>query len=357
MKQSGTLPPVLELAEKIARDIADRTLVPGDAYLNTQDVARRFRVNGTTANRALQVLTQRGLLLRRQRVGTVVADPETRRGKGLIRRVHIFVHQQFLKSEGLLGDGLLVGLQRILPDAEFVFNYPPPLEEVPYFEKIISEVLRNSATVSSTGFLLFRSSATVQRLCENCGIPTVVSGTLWPSIQNVASIDRDQHQIGMLLAERLAAEKCERIAIIMRELLTAGDHLMLDGVFTALSICGVPAKNIRFRSMAQDAQAIHAEVSAMMTTEKSRVGFLCRSKPLAQLVGAACESLNVPRVRKPSIVVADFWNQSSNDKTYPHIESTLNSELWGEKIGNMLLKLAQNVSPKNLQETIPVKLV
>lgn len=363
--QSSSLPPVLELAEKIKLDISSRRLLPGDAYINTQQVARRFRVNGTTANRALQVLTQRGLLLRRQRVGTIIADPQTRGGTGPIRRVHVFVHQQFLKSEGLLGDGMLVGLQRALPAAELAFNYPPPLEEVPYAEKIISEVLRNrepleagtSSGPGTSGFVLFRSSAPVQRLFENCGIPTVVSGTLWPSIRGLASIDRDQRQIGMLLAERLVADKCARVAIFMRELLSAGDHAMLDGVFAALSRLGVPAGQIRLRCLTDDSDAILAEVSAILNDGKSRVGFLCRSRPLAHGTGAAFETLGLSRSRRPSIVVADYWRRGLEELHYPHIESTLSSELWGEKIGGILLKLTRKVRPGLLQETIPVKLV
>src|SRR3954470_11037243 len=123
------VPPVLDLAEKIKGDIRERKLRPGDAYMNTQEVARHFRVNGTTANRALQLLTQRGMLQRRQRTGTLIADPAARPKGKQIRRVHLFVHQEHLKSEGLLGDGMLVGLQRALPNAEFQFNYPPALEE------------------------------------------------------------------------------------------------------------------------------------------------------------------------------------------------------------------------------------
>ena len=366
--QSGGLPPVLELAEKIKLDISHRKLSPGDAYLNTQQVARRFRVNGTTANRALQVLTQRGMLMRRQRVGTFIADPQSRGDSGSIRRVHVFVHQQYLKSEGLLGDGMLVGLQRALPAAELAFNYPPPLEEVPYVEKIISEVLRSRGTVSgpgtgtasgsgTAGFVLIRSSAPVQRIFESCGIPTVVSGTLWPSIRGLASIDRDQRQIGTLLAERLVADKCARVAIFMRELLSAGDHAMLDGVFAELSRLGVPAGQIRLRCLTHDADAIQAEVSAILNEGKSRVGFLCRSKPLAHSTGAACEKLDISRSRKPSIVVADYWRRDLEELHYPHIQSTLSSEMWGEKIGNMLLELTRKVRPALLQETVPVKLV
>src|SRR5262245_52826460 len=82
-------PRVVDVAEQILADIRRRGLQPGDAYLGTAETTQWLRMNGSTVNRALQLLAQRGVIERRQRRGTIVRDPASRRSAGGLKRVPI----------------------------------------------------------------------------------------------------------------------------------------------------------------------------------------------------------------------------------------------------------------------------
>ena len=61
------------------------------------------------------------------------------------------------------------------------------------------------------------------------GLPVVVFGHPYPSVENLPFIDRDQRAIGRLLAEYLLAGGYRRIALFMRQRILRGDHLMMEG--------------------------------------------------------------------------------------------------------------------------------
>lgn len=98
-------PRVVDVAEQILADIRRRRLQPGDAYLGTAETTQWLRMNGSTVNRALQLLAQRGVIERRQRRGTIVRDPGTRRPDVTLKRVHIVVREDHVRAEGLWADG------------------------------------------------------------------------------------------------------------------------------------------------------------------------------------------------------------------------------------------------------------
>src|SRR5262245_1982988 len=99
---------IVDVADQIVADIRRRKLRPGDSYLTTAETAHWLRVSGSTVNRALQLLAQRGVIQRRQRQGTLIADLES---DSPLRRVHLVVREDHLRTEGLWADGVLLGLQ------------------------------------------------------------------------------------------------------------------------------------------------------------------------------------------------------------------------------------------------------
>lgn len=109
--------------------------------MNTAETAQLLRVSGSTVNRALQLLAQRGLIRRRQRQGTLIAADEA---QATLRRVHIVIREDHLRTEGLWADGVLFGLQGTLPGVDVQFNFRPQSEEAEYVERLIDDVLRTA---------------------------------------------------------------------------------------------------------------------------------------------------------------------------------------------------------------------
>ena len=344
---------IVEVAERIMEDIHGRKLGPGDPYLSTAETAQRFRVSGSTVNRALQLLSQRGVIRRRQRQGTVVADPHSRCAESSLRRVHLVVREDHLREEGLWADGVLLGLQGALPGVDLQFNFRPEVDEAAYVRELTHDLLGSR---QAAGLVLIRSTVVTQRLVVDSGLPAVVSGTSQPSIRDLPSVDRDQRQIGSLLAAYLLRARCRRFLVLMRERLTGGDHATLDGALETLAAAGVPLEAVRIRGLPTDEDAISAEVRDMLAGQRDRIGCLCRSVPLARGADMAASSLELEGRRRPRIVVADASRRHSVGASYPCIEPTVTPESWGAALGGMLADAARGIRPDPYRLVIPVRL-
>lgn len=76
----GALPTYLRIAERLTRDIAAGRLVPGDRLPPERAMASDLGVTVTTLRKALAVLTERGLLDRRQGSGNTIREGDTGAG-------------------------------------------------------------------------------------------------------------------------------------------------------------------------------------------------------------------------------------------------------------------------------------
>ena len=342
-----------QLAEQITLDIKARSLKPGDPYLSTAQIAQQFRVSGTTANRALQLLTQRGVLHRRQRLGTFVADLHgTGPTIGAIRRVHLLVQESYLRTEGLLADGLLLGMQGTLSGAQFQFNFLPGLDEAGYVSGLITQALRSR---EAEAFVLFRTSIETQRLVHSSGLPAVVFGSLHPSVEGLPQIDRDQRQAGSLLADYLLKQGVQRVVVLLRDRVSPGDHQLLDGALAVLKQGGFGLEDVVIRCLPADTLAVEYAAREQLQETKRLVGFLCRSTPLAE--GAAAAAAAIGSRRRSPICVADVYRKDDSDFPFVHLRSTLNPEQAGAELGKILLNQVGSAKPTCERRAIPVELV
>lgn len=347
-------PAIIDLADRIQSDIQKRKLRPGDSYYTTSETARSFQVSGTTANRALQLLTQRRVLVRKQRAGTFIADPDTDESSHTLKRVHLIVHQKFLEREGLLADGILIGLQKEVPDAELQFNFLPHREEEEYVNEVVNRALKSS---ESEGFVLQRASVGVQRILEESGLPTVVNGVLQPSINDLAHIDRDQCQMGRLLIQELLRQKCARVLVVLRDQVTSGDHTLLDEVQRVMSEQGLGLDCLTVRCLSADDRAIRVSALDVLKNGTGKLGILCRSEPAARVIAAGVEETTLAKSKRPVIVVADRFARDAAPCPFPHIRAVLSPVEYGQKIGAMLIRQVNGESAARLFERVGVELV
>ncbi len=80
MEQTRYLPVYLQIAEDVKSQILARDLVPGQGLPTENELARDYRVARATMRRALSVLEQEGLIIRRKSAGTSVAPDALRNG-------------------------------------------------------------------------------------------------------------------------------------------------------------------------------------------------------------------------------------------------------------------------------------
>ena len=73
LDRGSDVPLYLQLSEQLLAGIERGNVQPGDPFETEVDLARRLRLSRPTVRRAIAVLVDRGLLVRRRGVGTVVA--------------------------------------------------------------------------------------------------------------------------------------------------------------------------------------------------------------------------------------------------------------------------------------------
>jgi len=341
------------LADRIHDDIRRRALPPGAPYLTTIETARMLGVNNSLAGRALQLLAKRRVIERRQRRGTYILDPEHVEARPLLQRVHLLVHRNYLKTEGLLADGVVVGLQKDLPGTDVHFNFLPASNEAEYVEKLVHESLRRSG---QEGFVLVRAPLEAQRLVAESGLPAVVHGTLYPSVTGICSLDRDQYQAGRLLAQHLVQQGCRRVLLLMRERILPGDHLMMDGARDVVDAAGLRPAALALRCLPADVAAARQAILDLLGGSDQPTGVLSRSEPLADVAQKAADAVGPIAGRPVLITVTDTYRKPGHEPRWPHVHALISPEEIGHRIGHVLARQAQGERLGDQRETVPVQL-
>ena len=393
-------PRIVELANRIEADIRHRRLQPGDAYLTTAETARMLHSCGTKANEALRMLVKRGVIERKQRRGTFVAQPMAPHQRPPLRRVHVLVHKQYLQTEGVLVDGALLGLQSALPGVQLVFETIPEIDEADYVNHLISQSLRGDGV---DGFVLFRASLLAQRTISASGLPAVVYGALYPSIRGLSSVCWDQGMVGRMLSRYLLDQGCGRLAMITRQFVTTGDHQTLEGMRETLTSAGRGVDALTMRCLPADDEAIFdascqliellltgveapqngesrsivGQTSSLLKSTRdskrsrtalgpqkhsssasgrSGIGLLCRTVLLADGAARAAKSLGLKTPRDVTIAVGSYYRRANDPPRYPFARLTLSAEEQGTHLGRLLGLQARGEMSETEHEIIPVML-
>ncbi len=352
--QKENVPRIVQLARQVELDIQHRGLRAGDAYLTTAQTARMLGVSTTIANRALQFLARNGRLDRRQRRGTFVTEPD-RNGEPPIARVHLVVHQRYMRSEGLLADGVIVGLQSEMPGLDVSFNFMPPGNEVEYVDELIGSIMQAG---QPEGLVLVRASLEVQRMVAQSGIPAVVYGTPYRSISQLSFVDADQHAIGRLLTEHALKQRCKQLLVIMRDQMLPGDSPYVDAIQETAGKAGFTADRIRTRFLVRDRELVAAEVGHLLEKRRHRPAILCRDEPLAEAVLEEVERLGMRVGEDVVVAVSTIYRRGNEDPPpIPYTQYAESPVQIGEHLGRLLASCARQQGTRSAESIVlPVRL-
>ncbi len=334
-------PRIMELAQQLEADIRRRQLKPGDAYYSLVQAARMLGVGTSTANRALQLLSQRKILQRVQRRGTFIGSLQRESSPGLLKRVFMLVHRSYLRQEGLVADGLLVGIQGQLPGADVQFNFLPTTDPSEYVDGLIGEILRSKETA---GIVITKAPFVVQRAVKDSGLPAVVHGSLYPSIEGLAWVEQDNLGIARLIADFAVSHGATHVAALAREVMFPGDNSVLQELGRLLGKAGFKAGNFSISHLPDDAQAIQTEVLRLIQRHPTDLCLLCRSETRAEAALVAIDRLGLKGRRRPRIVASGVYQRPSGESPYPCVFPTMKPEEIGAAIGRLLV--AQVNDPK-----------
>ena len=347
-------PKICMLAARIEDDIRGGGFQPGDAYRGTNEVARMLGVSTVAANRAMQLLVKRQLVTRRQRKGAIIAAGLVQACSPPLSRVQFLVHRNYLRTEGLLADGVMIGMQADLPGVDVQLNFLPPNAGHERSNRTISSVLRSP---EPEGFVLVRSSLTMQRMIQASGLPAVVHGSLHPSVHGLPWIDCDHRRSAQLLTQYLVDRDCQRIVYLSRDVIFPGDHPFQDGISETMATAGRALAPLITRCLPADVVAIKAAVSELLAPGGGPVGIIARSERLAEGAAAAAEAKGL-RIGSDAMVVVSHVFRAGNENpvAFPYIRNMLEPQQIGAHLARMLVRLVKNQPVEPDHEIIPGEL-
>ena len=90
-----TKPRIVQLADELVADISARNLKLGDRCLTMTEASKLLGVGNSLANRTLQLLECRRLIVRQQRSGAYISNPPHNQDTHVFHRVHFLAHQKY----------------------------------------------------------------------------------------------------------------------------------------------------------------------------------------------------------------------------------------------------------------------
>ena len=228
-------------------------------------------------------------------------------------------------------------------------------DEKPYLDAMISEAMRNRST---DGFILANSTPLMQRLFRESGLPTVVFGNLYRSVDGMSYMDRDQKQIGRLIAEYLLGKGHDRIVMITRNRRGwgPGEYLVADAVGEVAEKAGLPAGALVNRSVPHDHTIVREEIRHVLENSKSPPGILVRPWQMVEAIYEAIESVGLVPQQDVAVGIADYFDTSAAELPYPVIRSEWTMEQQGNCLGKLLNQRSQNSQAEPEHKLIPLRL-
>jgi GntR family transcriptional regulator, arabinose operon transcriptional repressor len=349
---STATPRISQLANLLADHIQLHALQPGDRFLTTAEASKLLKVGSSTANRALQVLERRRIIVRQQRSGAFIADRPMVEEAPMLHRVNFLVHQKYLRAEGVGQDEVLLGIERELPGVPVQISFLPPGGEDVYVRKLVDESV-NAKRVD--GFVLVRASYETQRLLAERRIPAVAYGTLYASIDQLASLTEDMRAVGLELTKFLLSRGHQRIAHFNRQIAYRGDHWTIEGITEALHAAGRGFDSLSMQFLPDADEEYLSEAGRLLDSPYGATGFICRTVRMADAVSQAAEARGLVIGQDIDVTVCNVYQKPGSRPRYVYARSVLNSEEQGRHLARLLVAQAGG-KPAVRTEIMPIEL-
>jgi GntR family transcriptional regulator, arabinose operon transcriptional repressor len=346
-----TTPKIIDLADRLLADIHTRKLQPGDRYMTTAAASKMLGVGNGIANRALQLLERRHVIVRQQRRGAFIAGMPKPGSSAPLRRVHFLVHQNYLNTEGVGNDLVLLGMQEALPGVHVQISFLPTSNATEFVADLIDQSLTAKAR---DGFILVRVPYEVQQLVSDRGVPGVVYGALYANVKRLTRFDRDMTAVGRLAIEYLLSKGHRKIAQLSRQQALPGDHDTMDAIRQHMGEKGLLASAITERFLPSSPEIYKAEIRRLLEAAEPSTGFICRSRQMADSVAEVVEEYGLRLYRDLDVVVCDYYLLPTQKPQYVFPRPVYSSEEQGRRIAQLLL--AQSLNKTVVDEIIPVEL-
>jgi GntR family transcriptional regulator, arabinose operon transcriptional repressor len=348
---SGSL---LDFAQRLHNDIARRRLVPGSRYLTAEEGARLLGTSVATANRALKMLADQDIVVRRRNSGTFVGPAVLGTATGNVRTISVLAPPSARRRGGDLRFDLIIqGVVAAQPDvADVRVSYVPASESVEFVRGLL-ESIRDSGQLA--GVVAISCPREVYRYLGENQYPLVVMGSLYPD-QPYPSIDTDEHQGGRLLVEYLVGRGHRRLALFSDSEDCPGDNYFHDGVSEALTAARLPHNALVLRVPGPDPEVLRAQLRELLGVSGQTTGIIVK---LPQWADEAAEMAAERGLRVPEdveIVFKDYAVGDPGTSAFPHARpSASNCEITA-RVGQMLARVRQGIPLEQSTVVVPYEM-
>ncbi|MBN2292963.1 MAG: GntR family transcriptional regulator [Pirellulales bacterium] len=338
------------LAAQIERDIRKRGLTTGDRYLTGAEAGLLLGVSTASANRAMSLLVDRNLLVRRRRSGTFVGSKIN--SQAVSRTCSVYVLTMEHQSQDIPStDLLLQGIRAGIASANVHFGFLPEVDRLTYVKELLRDSMRSGQLA---GVVPISCGREVYQYLLDAGIPTVVLGSVYESMDRLASIDMDNYQMARLLAGHLFHQGHRRVAVIDNSRGCPGDNYFSDGISEATADACLPANSVLMRFL-PDIESVFAQVREMLASDWPPTGFVARTPRLANAVEQALKYCGVTENRF-EIVFQDYHTSTVKKSRFTFARPKDNFAAMAIQIGKTLHRLGEDPSWKPEHIVIPVEL-
>lgn len=309
-----------------------------------------LNVSSATAHRAMVLLADQNLLVRRRRRGTFVGSAMGSHRPSSIRTVHVVLQE----SEAVQvhhGERLLNGIRRGTGGANVQFSYLPSAQRGQYLKELL-EVPRMRGQL--VGVVPMSCGREVYRFLAETAIPTVVVGSLYSDTNRLASVDIDNKKAGRLLTHHLIEQGHRQIAVFSDTHNCPGDAYFYDGVVKALTTAGLQPNALMMRFVPH-LENLAPQLRELLAGQLAPTGVIARTPMLANAAAEVASELRAKGMEELGIVFQDYMASPSTCRSrfwYVRPQSTYNEI--AEQVGTILRNWGDGATP--VQKVLPVEL-
>jgi LacI family transcriptional regulator len=348
-------PHIKALAERLMTDIRHRGLGVGDRYLTTEEVSQSLGVGKAAANKAMRFLAERGVLISRQRSGTFIGPGVDKRKRSKVRTIYVLLPAGDPSASHWSYHLFIAGIRNAIPGINVQFTFVPENDAVPYVRELIDSA---QASGQFAGVVSVSCPPQVYRFLAELHVPAVVYGSLYSSDLRIASVDIDGREAGRLLTQYLIDRGHRRMALLVTGGGRPGDNAFFDGISGALAGAGLPHNALIQRLIRGDIETMRATARELLEEKGHPTAIITRGVIQAnEVAGIAAElGLSIPEDLE---IVFDHEDQTLpriDMTTYPRVQPKLSFVEIAETIGKTVQDMAEGMSSRPRQITIPVEL-
>jgi DNA-binding LacI/PurR family transcriptional regulator len=334
--EAANLSRVHHLAHRLEQDIQRRGLRPGEEYLTAEAAAEILGVSRMTANRAMNVLARKKVLMRYRSRGSFVGSAITPQPASEVCSIHLLTFVDDNPGLQIPAGKMLLGLHESIPAANLQ-THTIPLRGA--LASVMHEVESAQNDSSFGGFVLVLGTHEVQHYLAQSGLPTVVNGSVYPGIR-LPFVEVDQNNLGRIMARQAINAGHRRLVFVNREVWRQGDEVAFNGMLSEVHAAGLEQGAIAVRNTPVSPEAVAAAVRHWLDELETPVALLCREVYFAQVVLRAAFERGL-RIPQDVMVVYDGTYEVVDQlPDCPSVRSRMGLKEQFAVIGRMLSQMA-----------------